>query len=137
MMIQGPLGLRWKKRRRLPYPAIENGDLTGANPPTNKRVDFWVKTGIHVKGRPNWVFIKLHTHGAPEENQATLLGPAMDKMCNYLETQYNDGQLYKLHYCTARELYNIIKAAEAGEEGPPGQYRDYLVPPYEYRRQVS
>jgi len=134
MIIQGPLGLRWKKRGRWPYPAIENSDLTGANPPTKERVDFWVKTGIHVKGRPNWVIIKLHTHGGPEENQEVLLGTAMDKMFHYLETQYNDGQRYKLHYCTARELYNIIKAAEAGEEGDPGQYRNYLILPYKYRK---
>ena len=87
-----------------------------------------------MKGRPNWIIIKLHTHGGPEENQEVLLGPAMDKMYSYLETQYNDGQRYKLHYCTARELYNIIKAAEAGEEGDPRQYRNYLILPYKYRR---
>jgi len=132
MIIEGPLGLRWKRRGRLPYPAIENGDITGTNPPTEKRIDFWIKTGIHVKGRPNWVIIKLHTHGAPEENHEALLGSTADKMYSYLETQYNDGKNYKLHYCTARELYNIIKAAEAGEKGDPNQYRDYLISPHNY-----
>jgi hypothetical protein len=132
MIIEGPLGLRWKRRWRLPYPAIENGDLTGINPPTEKRVDFWIKTGIHVKGRPNWVIIKLHTHGAPEENHEALLGSAAEKMYSYLEKKYNDGQRYRLHYCTARELYNIIKASEAGEKGDPNQYRDYLISSYNY-----
>ena len=132
MIIEGPLGLRWKRRGRWPYPSIECGEIAGVNPPTKKRVDFWVKTGIHVKGRPNWVIIKLHCHGAPEENQEALLGPAMDDMFSYLETRYNDGKRYVLHYCTARELYNIIKAAEAGEEGDPGQYRDYLIRPYKH-----
>ena len=25
-------------------------------------------------------------------------------------------------------MYNIAKAAEAGEQGDPGRYRDYLLP---------
>jgi hypothetical protein len=41
---------------------------------------------------------------------------------------YNDGTNYVLHYVTAREVYNIIKAAEAGMQGDPGQYRDYILP---------
>jgi hypothetical protein len=34
-----------------------------------------------------------------------------------------------LHYVTAREVYNIIKAAEAGLTGSPHDYRDYELPP--------
>jgi len=51
----------------------------------------------------------------------------LSSMFEYLENKYNDGISYKLHYVTAREMYNIIKAAEAGENGDPGQYRDYEV----------
>jgi hypothetical protein len=50
-------------------------------------------------------------------------------MHRYLESRYNDGKRYVLHYVTAREAYNIVKAAEAGEQGDPGRYRDYLLPP--------
>ena len=39
---------------------------------------------------------------------------------------------YVLHYVTAREMYNIIKAAEAGKKGNPATYRDYLIPQYIY-----
>lgn len=59
----------------------------------------------------------------------TLLGAPVDAMHDYLERTYNDGKRHVLHYVTARECYNIIKAAEAGEQGDPGQYRDYLLPP--------
>jgi hypothetical protein len=38
-----------------------------------------------------------------------------------------------LHYVTAREAYNLVKAAEAGCTGDPEQYRDYLIPPYANR----
>ena len=47
----------------------------------------------------------------------------------HLESRYNDGKQYVLHYVTAREVYNIIKAAEAGSAGDPNNYRDYLLPP--------
>ena len=38
---------------------------------------------------------------------------------------YNDGERYRLHYVTAREMTNIIHAAEDGRTGNPGQYREY------------
>lgn len=59
----------------------------------------------------------------------TLLGEPVDAMHRYLETAYNDGERYVLHYVTSREVYNIIKAAEAGESGNPNLYRDYHLPP--------
>ena len=58
------------------------------------------------------------------------LGAEADAMHSYLETAYNDGRDYVLHYVTAREMYNIVKAAEAGKSGNPAAYRDYeLAPP--------
>ena len=51
----------------------------------------------------------------------------MDETFSFLEEKYNDGRDYILHYVTARELYNLAKAAEAGEVGDPEQYRDYKV----------
>jgi hypothetical protein len=105
-----------------------------SGPPTPERVDAWVKTGIHVTGRPEWVFVKIHTHGTQERDIDTLLGPQMDAMHTYLEQAYNDGKAYVLHYVTAREIYNIIKAAEAGKDGDPNQWRDYILPPPPHRR---
>ena len=129
LMVQGPLGLNWKDRRFGLIPRIENADVRRSQPPSPARVDHWVRTGVHVEGRPEWVFVKIHTHGTQEHDIDTLLGPRMDEMHRYLEERYNDGLRHVLHYVTAREAYNIIKAAEAGEEGDPGQYRDYLLPP--------
>ena len=58
-----------------------------------------------------------------------LLGEPMSTMHRYLDEHYNDGKNFKLHYVTAREMYNIIKAAEADEAGSPGDFRDYLIRP--------
>jgi hypothetical protein len=128
MIVQGPLGLRWKLRFGLPIPAIENGDVRASNPPIQKRVDYWVRTGVHVSGRPEWVFVKIHTHGTKEQDMPTLLGRPTAAMFDYLESRYNDGVNYRLHYVTAREMYNIARAAERDLAGDPGRYRDLIIP---------
>ncbi|MCS7048476.1 MAG: hypothetical protein NZ483_04185, partial [Verrucomicrobiae bacterium] len=64
-----------------------------------------------------------------ERNFTTGFGEWADRMHAYLQRQYNDGTRYQLHYVTARELYNLVKAAEAGHDGPPRDYRDFLLAP--------
>lgn len=128
MIIQGPLGLRWRSRKFGIFPRIENSDVRTSHPPTRDRIDAWVRTGIHVEGRPEWIFVKIHTHGAEEHDMDVLLGPAMDDAFSYLESRYNDGRDWKLHYVSAREAYNIARAAEAGVAGEPGEYRDFVIP---------
>lgn len=127
MLIQGPLGLAMKWRTPKGLPRIENADVRKTMPPINSRVDQWVNTNIHVKGKPEWVFIKVHTHGTQEADMDTLLGQHRHDMHTYLETKYNDGENYVLHYVSAREMYNIAKAAEEGKEGSPNEYRDYIL----------
>jgi hypothetical protein len=73
--------------------------------------------------------VKLHTHGAPERNARTLLGEEMVAFHDAIGRTFNDGRRYRLHYVTARELANIISAAEAGERGDAGRFRDYLLAP--------
>jgi hypothetical protein len=88
-----------------------------------------VAQDIHVAERPEWIFVKVHTHGAPERNAATLLGPAGQRLHQYLAARYNDGRRWILHYVTAREMYNIAIAAMEGESGDPGAHRDRIVSP--------
>jgi len=128
LIIQGPLGFNWKNRKYGLLPRIENSDIRKNSPPVPSRVDMWANTAIHVKGRPEWRFIKIHTHGSQEDDMETLLGEPTDKMFSYLEEAYNDGEKYILHYVSAREMYNIAKAAEAGKTGDPNKHRDYIVP---------
>lgn len=137
MIIQGPLSINFRDWISVFYPRIENGGVEGSNPVYVSRVDQWVKTGIHVKGKPDWIFIKIHTHGAIPGSMDIFLGDAIDQVYSYLETKYNDGTNYCLHYVTAREAYNIIKAAEAGLSGNPNQYRDYIIKPYKNSAQQS
>lgn len=128
LIMQGPLTLNWQDRKFGLMPKIENSDVRDGQLPTDHRVDLWVDSAIHVKGRPEWRFIKVHTHGTQEPSMPALLDEPADAMYSYLESAYNDGDRYCLHYVSAREMYNIAKAAESGASGNPNQYRDFVLP---------
>lgn len=116
-------------------PALGVCDISAAHPPSPARAAAWVRSGVHVRGRPNWVFVKVHTHGCQdEETLDLLLGDRLDMFFSHLEATYGDGETFRLHYVTAREAYNIAKAAEAGMDGDAGRFRDFLIPPYRNSR---
>ena len=125
LLVQGPLGLNWQRRKWGVLPRVENGDLTAANPPTLNRVQLWRNLGIHVEGRPEWLFAKLHTHGGIPRNSGMLLGEPMRQFHRDLEALSRADAGFRYHYVTAREMVNILHAAEDGHSGEPGQYRDY------------
>ena len=124
LLVQGPLALNWSRRKAGLLPRLENGDLTGANPPSLLRLKTWLNQRLQVQGRPNWLFVKLHTHGGIPSNYKTLLGEAMAGFHRSLgEFCLNSG--IRLHYVTARELVNVVHAAEDGHSGNAGDYRDH------------
>ena len=109
MIIQGPLGFNFRSRKWGLMPRIENADIRLHHLPSPHRNQLWTDLHVHVKGRPEWVFIKVHTHGCQEMDMDALLGAPAEAMYADLERRYNDGQRHQLHYVTAREMYNIIK----------------------------
>ena len=123
LMITGPLAFA---RKGLGV-RLENGALTGKDPPTADRVATWVAQDIHVEGRPEWVFVKVHTHGAIEATADALLGEPVREMHRALARYVERG--WKLHYVTAREMYNVARAAMDGKQGDPSAYFDYAVKP--------
>ncbi len=129
LMIQGPLALNWRRKKFGFLPRIENSDLTAANPPTRERLDLWLQCHITVENRPNWLFVKLHAHGAKPENTRMLLGEPMRNFHRSLSEMAAEDHSLHFHYVSARELVNIVHAAEAGHSGDPGQFRDFC-----YRR---
>jgi hypothetical protein len=111
------------------YPRIENASLTTANWGRRDRIQAWLDCHVHVKGRPDWLFVKLHTHGAIEQDMPALFGDRAMEMHRLLNEHYNDGKRYRLHYITARQAMNVIRAAEHGHQGNPGDYLDFELPP--------
>jgi len=118
MIFEGPLGLAFN-RQLFEYGAVEDNDV-----PSPSRVDRWIGTSISVSGRPEWIFVKIYTHGIGSD--AVTTGQQADRMFTYLEKRYGRGD-YRLHYVTAREAFNIVRAAERGFTGDPDQYRNLEI----------
>ena len=132
LLVQGPLALDWGRRKWGVVPRLDNAEISGSNLPTPGRARLWMDTGIHVRGRPEWIFVKVHTHGCVDANRRALFGGAARAMHEYLGK--GDGGAWKLHYVTAREMYNIVRGAEKGREGDPASLRDEgIAPPDAFR----
>lgn len=127
LLVQGPLAL--VRRPGSLGVRIESGAITAKDPGTEARIRSWVDQNVHVEGRPDWVFVKTHTHGAPEKQAASLLGGDGFEMHRALAACFNDGIRTCLHYVTAREMVNIMLAAMDGKTGNPNAYRDYVLSP--------
>ncbi len=125
MIVQGPLVLDWKRRKWGILPRIENGCLQGNQPPDPVRLEGWLRARVQIPTRPDWYFVKLHTHGAPEENQRVLLGEPMAAFHRALARKATEDTSFHFHYVTAREMYNLACAAEAGWQGTVDDARDY------------
>jgi hypothetical protein len=133
LLIPGPLGFNLRDWHHRGYPAIERAELAAPSPVTPARVEFWLRTGVGVRGAPGWVFVKLHTHGCRERDQEELLGEGRHRLHRLLAERC-DGRRAVLHYCTARELANLALAAESGADGEPEPWRDWrLAPPVNTR----
>lgn len=124
LMIQGPLGLNL---RAPGHPRIENASLTSANWGRPDRLRMWLDCHVHVRGRPEWLFIKLHTHGALERDFDALFGEKARALHRAMASELNDNRHYKLHYVNARQACNVIKAAEDGRDGDPADFYDYRI----------
>jgi len=114
LMIQGPLTLDWQDRTRVVMPRIENADLLHRRPPDWHRFQHWLRCGIHVAGRPDWCFVKLHTHGCKDGNIDMLLGEQMQQFHRELANRSAGRRNFQYYYVTAWEMAQLVRQAEAG-----------------------
>lgn len=128
IIFTGPLVFDWTRRvRGLPIPRVEDGALAQNYPLSMNRLQRWLSAGIGVKNRPEWVFIKLYSHGFFEWDQDLMIGEQMKRfMLEVLEFGNRTGE-YKIHFASAREAFNMVAAAVDGKEGSPALYRDYQL----------
>ena len=129
MLIQGPLLLDWQRRKLGLMPRLENACIQGSQPPSIERLENWLRARVRVPSRPDWFFVKLHTHGANEANHEVLLGEPMVRFHDELARRARDNPRFHFHYVTAREMYNLAKAAEAGWRGSVADALDFELPP--------
>jgi hypothetical protein len=120
MIFQGPVAFNWADG------CVDDGTVEDTSPAHPRRLGSWLSAHVHVEGRPEWVFIKLCTHAM--QNRASFLGGGTDATFSAMEHWWKRPP-FRLHYVTAREAYNLVKAAEAGHAGDPNDYRDFCLPP--------
>jgi hypothetical protein len=128
IIFTGPLVFDWTRRvRGLPIPRVEDGALAQNYPLNINRFNRWRGAGIGVKGRPDWIFIKLYSHAFFEADQDAMIGEQMKRfMGDVLELAERTGE-FKLHFASAREAFNMVMAAVDGQTGQPDAYRDYKL----------
>ncbi|HMB96700.1 MAG TPA: hypothetical protein VKK61_11725, partial [Tepidisphaeraceae bacterium] len=129
LLIQGPLLLDWQNRKWGIAPRIENGCLQSGQLPTATRLDLWLRARIQIPTRPDWFFVKLYTHGAVERNERMLLGEPMLRFHEALVRRAEQNRNFHFHYVTARQMYNLVRAAEANWTGSVEQARDFEIVP--------
>jgi hypothetical protein len=125
LMVQGPLTLRFGSSGSRKV-GVENGAITRRNPLSLSRLQLWKQAAISVRGRPDWLFIKLHCHGMdPTQHDAVIGEPMRAFLRELVEGVEERSEI--LHFVSAREMVNIILAACDGREGIPNEYRDYRL----------
>jgi hypothetical protein len=131
MIFEGPLVFAPSLNVKHLFFDLDDGNIHAAVPATPRRADSWIHANVHVPERPDWVFVKLFAHGiSTADDEEATLGRAFDETSSYLERRYNDGRNYRLRYVTAREAYNLARAAAFGANGRPDDYLNTPIAPY-------
>jgi hypothetical protein len=127
LFVQGPLVMNYGERKWGLVPRLENGCLQASQPPDIQRLDLWLKARIQVESRPDWFFVKLHAHGAPEDAHEILFGETMARFHEALATYASSRPRFYYHYVSAREMANLVYAAQDGWQGSVNDARDYRL----------
>lgn len=128
IIFTGPLIFDWSRRKAgVPIPRLEDGALASNYPLSIRRFDNWRNAHIGVRGRPEWIFIKLYSHGFFDWDQDAMIGEQLKRFMNdVLELAEKTGT-FKIHFASAREAFNMVMAAIDGHGGNPNDYRDYRL----------
>jgi hypothetical protein len=124
LIVQGPLLTDLGRSLRSLRLILETGAITRPNPASLHRLSLWKQARVHVQGRPDWLFIKLHCHSMDPNQKDAVIGDSFRKFLEELVGGAADRE-ETLHFVTAREMTNILLAACDDRDGVPGQYRDY------------
>ncbi|HEV7645647.1 MAG TPA: hypothetical protein VGO50_17040 [Pyrinomonadaceae bacterium] len=128
LIFTGPLVFDWGRRiKGLPVPSIDEGGLTASKKLDRARLQRWLSANITVKGRPDWVFVKLYCHGFIEQDQPACIGEDAKRFFSDVIEQGEKDSSYKVHFAAPREAFNMVAAAIDGKAGSPGDFRNYRL----------
>jgi hypothetical protein len=123
LTIEQPITVDWSRRRLGLLPRLESGCISSDNAGSVHHLRMWMDCRITLEGRPNWLFVTLPVQcrtGAPSASTEVLR--RFKEMTSQVAAA---DRALRFHYVTARELVNIVHAAEAGHSGDPAQFRDF------------
>ncbi|MGI8641760.1 MAG: hypothetical protein ACR2MG_17670 [Pyrinomonadaceae bacterium] len=128
LIFTGPLIFNWTWRGKgLPIPKLDDGALVYNQPTDLARLNRWLSANITVKGRPEWIFVKLYCHGFFDRDQAASIGEDAVKFFSEVIENGEKTSRYKVYFASAREAFNMVSAAIDGKSGSPGKYRNYRL----------
>lgn len=128
LIFTGPLIFNWTRRiNGLPVPRIDDGALAANQPLDLARLNRWLSANITVKGRPDWVFVKLYCHGFFDYDQENSIGAGAERFFSEVIENGEKTNQYKVYFASAREAFNMVSAAIDGKTGSPGKFRNYRL----------
>lgn len=128
LIFTGPLVFNWTRRiKGVPVPRLEDGALVSNQPMDTARFNRWKNANITVKGRTDWVFVKLYCHGFFDHDQSACIGEDARAFFSRIIEQGEKTGDYKVYFASAREAANMVFAAADGKTGAPGEFRDYRL----------
>lgn len=128
IIFQGPLVFNWTRSLRgIPFPRLEDGALVFNQPMDIARVRRWIGANVTVKGRSDWIFIKLYCHGFFNHDEGAVIGEDVRVFFDKIIEHGDRTGEYTVHFASAREAVNMVFAAVDGLPGEPGRYRDYRL----------
>jgi hypothetical protein len=125
LCIQGPLAFNLGSRKFDIIPRIENGCLSHDAPGNATRIQLWFDQRIHVNGRADVVFVKLHTHGTQEGNMEYFF---KHNGLEDLFTELEEGCARvngRLFYVSTRQMFNVVKGLEQSPNAEVSELLDY------------
>jgi hypothetical protein len=110
LMVQGPLGLSWSRRKWGIVPRIENGGLVSTTPCSKNRVREWISKHIHIEGAEDHVFVKIYAHGTQEENMRMFFNEKEGEviLSSVLECASEYGA--SAYFVSARQMVNAMNS---------------------------
>ena len=123
LMIEGPLALARRPGRlrvRIENAAVtarRSADAGARRAPGSSRAST-------STGRPEWVFVKVHTHGAPETQAASLLGDGGRALHRDADQRYNDGARWR---APLRDRARDVQRRRRRDGGPERRSRPTIA----------
>lgn len=128
LIFTGPLVFNWTRRvKGLPVPRLDDGALVNNQPSDLARLNRWLSANVTVKGRTDWIFVKLYCHGFFDHDQSAAIGEDAQKFFSEIVENGEKTGDYKVYFASAREAFNMVSAAIDGKKGNPGEFRNYRL----------